>query len=67
MLLCGEVESHSAGNIGYEPKIHITNYRTLLIQDVPELLKEYGVGWNDPYDVIFEFEKRLAEYTGAPM
>jgi dTDP-4-amino-4,6-dideoxygalactose transaminase len=34
--------------------------------DILEMLKDYGVGWNDPYDVIREFEKRLADYTGAP-
>jgi dTDP-4-amino-4,6-dideoxygalactose transaminase len=34
--------------------------------DILELLKDYGVGWNNPYDIIYEFEKRLAEYTGAP-
>ena len=45
-----------------------THYKLqdIINQDTLELLKEYGVGWNDPYDVIFEFEKRLAEYTGAP-
>ena len=45
-----------------------THYKLqdIINQDILELLKEYGVGWNDPYDVIFEFEKRLAEYTGAP-
>ena len=25
--------------------------------DILEMLKDYGVGWNDPYDVIREFEK----------
>ena len=45
-----------------------THYKLqdIINQDILELLKEYGVGWNVPYDVIFEFEKRLAEYTGAP-
>ena len=40
-----------------------THYKLqdIINQDVLELLKDYGVGWNDPYDVIFEFEKRLAE------
>lgn len=45
-----------------------THYKLqdIINQDILELLKEYGVGWNNPYDIIFEFEKRLAEYTGAP-
>ena len=27
--------------------------------DILEMLKDYGVGWNDPYDVIREFEKQI--------
>ena len=32
----------------------------IINQDILELLKEYGDDWNNPYDIIFEFEKRLA-------
>lgn len=31
-----------------------------------DLLKEYGYTWTDPYDIIFQFEEKLKEYTGAP-
>jgi dTDP-4-amino-4,6-dideoxygalactose transaminase len=44
-----------------------THYKLqdIINQDILELLKDYGVGWNSPYDIIAEFEKRLAKYTGA--
>ena len=34
--------------------------------DTLELLREYGVSWNSPYDIILEFERRLATFTGSP-
>jgi len=45
-----------------------THYKLqdIINQDILELLKDYGVGWNSPYDIIAEFERRLAKYTGAP-
>lgn len=29
-------------------------------------LKQHGYSWNDLYDIVFLFEQKLAEYTGAP-
>lgn len=45
-----------------------THYRLQDMLEFSELdvLKEYGITWNDPYDIIFLFEKKLAKFTGAP-